>query len=306
MALGLVGAAAGAAFAGSPSRTHGLNVRTQRALLDVYSLDSRLHAARTRLASLQTVAKGLRRQRTALGQEIEGARSSLKIAERELAIRLRALYEQGTVDPVAVMLGATSLQTAVERLDDLSRTADENRRLVAAALAAHVRLLRSRARLATAARRLARSLLAAHGAERHLETAASARLAYVSSLRSQLRAAQVQSVVRTAHAAQAKSQRLQRAIPAPPPSHGARKLVVKATCYDLPGHTATGMPVGHGVVAVDPSVIPLGTKLYIPGYGNGVAADIGGGIRGAIIDLWYATYAQCAAWGVRTVTITIY
>jgi 3D (Asp-Asp-Asp) domain-containing protein len=53
-------------------------------------------------------------------------------------------------------------------------------------------------------------------------------------------------------------------------------------------------------------VIPLGTKLYIPGYGNGVAADVGGGIRGAIIDLWYPTYAQCAAWGMRTVTITIY
>jgi 3D (Asp-Asp-Asp) domain-containing protein len=65
------------------------------------------------------------------------------------------------------------------------------------------------------------------------------------------------------------------------------------------------MPVGLGVVAVDPSVIPLGTRLYVPGYGNGVAADVGGGIKGAVIDLWMPP-AQCAAWGRRTVTITIY
>jgi len=80
---------------------------------------------------------------------------------------------------------------------------------------------------------------------------------------------------------------------------------VSATCYDLPGSTATGMPVGQGVVAVDPSVIALGSRMYVPGYGNGVAADVGGGIKGDTIDLWM-TPSQCAAWGRRTVTITIY
>ena len=53
------------------------------------------------------------------------------------------------------------------------------------------------------------------------------------------------------------------------------------------GITATGVPVDRGIVAVDPSVIPLGTRLYIPGYGYGVAADTGGGIRGNMIDLGY-------------------
>jgi 3D (Asp-Asp-Asp) domain-containing protein len=52
-------------------------------------------------------------------------------------------------------------------------------------------------------------------------------------------------------------------------------------------------------------VIPLGSRLYIPGYGKGVAADVGGGIKGAIIDLWM-TPGRCAAWGRRTVTVTIY
>lgn len=53
------------------------------------------------------------------------------------------------------------------------------------------------------------------------------------------------------------------------------------------GVTATGVPLTKGIVAVDPSVIPLGTHMYIPGYGFGVAADTGGAIVGTIIDLGY-------------------
>ena len=87
---------------------------------------------------------------------------------------------------------------------------------------------------------------------------------------------------------------------------GGRTLVVSATGYSLPGHTATGLPVGSGIVAVDPTVIPLGTRMTIPGYGEGVAADVGSGVRGATIDLWFPTVAQAYAWGRRTVTITLH
>jgi 3D (Asp-Asp-Asp) domain-containing protein len=118
-----------------------------------------------------------------------------------------------------------------------------------------------------------------------------------------MRAAEVRRVEATAQAARQKSQRLQ-PTSSPPPAD-KRQLTVSATCYDLSGTTATGMPAGQGVVAVDPSVIPLGTRMYVPGYGSGVAADVGSGIKGAIIDLWM-TPARCASWGRRTVTITIY
>ncbi|HXH95616.1 MAG TPA: 3D domain-containing protein, partial [Gaiellaceae bacterium] len=89
------------------------------------------------------------------------------------------------------------------------------------------------------------------------------------------------------------------------PAAGGGTLQVSSTGYSLPGHTATGLPVGWGVVAVDPRVIPLGTKLVIPGYGEGVAADVGPGVRGAMIDLWFPTLAQARAWGRQTVTITL-
>jgi 3D (Asp-Asp-Asp) domain-containing protein len=82
-------------------------------------------------------------------------------------------------------------------------------------------------------------------------------------------------------------------------------MTVSAVAYSLPGRTASGLPVGHGIVAVDPSVIPLGTRMFVPGYGEAVAADTGSGVRGAMIDLWFPTTADALAWGRRTVVITL-
>jgi len=53
------------------------------------------------------------------------------------------------------------------------------------------------------------------------------------------------------------------------------------------GHTATGAVVTYGIVAVDPDVIPLGTRMFIPGYGYAVAADTGGAVKGYVIDLGF-------------------
>ena len=85
-----------------------------------------------------------------------------------------------------------------------------------------------------------------------------------------------------------------------------RTITVSATGYALPGTTATGIPVGWGVVAVDPAVIPLGTRMTVPGYGEAVAADVGSAVRGAEIDLWFPSLAQAQQWGRRTVTITLH
>jgi 3D (Asp-Asp-Asp) domain-containing protein len=84
------------------------------------------------------------------------------------------------------------------------------------------------------------------------------------------------------------------------------RLRVDAVGYSLPGRTVTGMSVAKGVVAVDPKVIPLRTRLFVPGYGMAVAADVGTAIKGRIIDLWFPTTAQARDWGRKAVVITVY
>lgn len=84
------------------------------------------------------------------------------------------------------------------------------------------------------------------------------------------------------------------------------RLRVDAVAYHLSGKTALGIPVRKGVVAVDPRLIPLGTKLHVPGYGQGIAADVGVAIKGRIIDLWFPSTQAAREWGRRTLHITVY
>lgn len=94
-----------------------------------------------------------------------------------------------------------------------------------------------------------------------------------------------------------------------PPTSG-EKMSVTSTAY-APGsdgvdwRTATGARAGFGVIAVDPDVIPLGTHVYVSGYGYAIAADTGGAIRGKRIDVCFDTRAEAIAWGRRTVTVTL-
>jgi 3D (Asp-Asp-Asp) domain-containing protein len=81
---------------------------------------------------------------------------------------------------------------------------------------------------------------------------------------------------------------------------------MQASAYTYTGfHTATGLNPEVGMVAVDPSVIPMGTRLYIEGYGYARAADTGGAIKGDKIDLFMEEYSQCMGWGRRTVKVYI-
>lgn len=85
----------------------------------------------------------------------------------------------------------------------------------------------------------------------------------------------------------------------------SRTITMQATAYSGGGTTASGMAAAVGRVAVDPRVIPLGTRLYIEGYGYAVAADTGGAIKGNRIDLYMNSESQCNSFGRRSVTVHV-
>jgi 3D (Asp-Asp-Asp) domain-containing protein len=302
---------------------HAALAKTQRAaLLDLYSLETRLARSRSTLASLEARSAAIARARASTRRRIRAVRHSIAGAQTQLARTLRALYKQGQPDPVAIMLGATSVDQAVAGLDDLRRTARANRRLIARLRGMELRLGRLDTRLEAQSRALASARLQARTALTDLDLATRTRAATLASLRARadLTRSQVAHLDALALQAQRRSNTLahaaatgptataEPAAPSPQPrvAGGTRTLVVDAVAYHLPGRTASGLPVGKGIVAVDPSVIPLGTRLFIPGYGNGVAADVGSAVRGNIIDLWMPSRAKALAWGRRTVTITLY
>lgn len=89
-----------------------------------------------------------------------------------------------------------------------------------------------------------------------------------------------------------------------------RVVYVEATAYSSqdPGlglYTAGGNLVGHGIISVDPNFIPLGTRVYIPGYGEAIADDIGGAIVGNRIDIAFDTYEEAINFGRQNIEIYI-
>jgi 3D (Asp-Asp-Asp) domain-containing protein len=314
---------------GGASRSHGISVlraqdariaaHSRSAVLGLYALDRRLARADAQLAALDREAGSLRAERASLRRQIRIAERGSRIAQRELARRVRTLYEQGNVEPIEILFGARNLDEAMSGIDSLSTVSSQGEEVLA-------QLKEAKQRLSIAARELASRQAALEAARRDAEateaslSAARARRAsYLASLAAQRRLTrrQIATVVAQARTAEQRTEALAAApatAPAPAasaadvpaPATAGRSLTVSATGYALGGSTSTGLPVGWGVVAVDPSVIPLGTHMTVPGYGEAVAADTGSAVSGATIDLWFPSVAQANAWGRRTVTIVLH
>ena len=94
------------------------------------------------------------------------------------------------------------------------------------------------------------------------------------------------------------------------PNKYSRVLTMQASAYSAqdPGngnYTATGSRLKKGIVSVDPKLIPLGTRLYIEGYGYAVADDVGGAIKGHRIDLAYDSRSEALQFGRQTVKVYV-
>ena len=302
-----------------------LAARSRAAVLELYALQTQVRHANAELAATRARVTALERERASVAAALRMARQSAAAAHRGLEERLRALYEQGGTDPIAVILSSDSLEDALETIDGLGFAAQQDRVLIARTRAARVRLAGLEQKLAARAEVLGAAARDAEARATALAAREAERSAFVASLARErsLNAQQVASLQRTASAADRRSETLATpepggtASPAAAASEleepavvsiaapGARTIVVSATAYAIRGRTASGLPTSWGVAAVDPAVIPLGTRFYVPGYGEAVAADVGSSVRGNRIDLWFPSLAQALAWGRRTVAIVI-
>jgi cystine transport system substrate-binding protein len=338
--------------------------QSRAVLLELYALGSRLEQADADLARLDAHVAVLSRRQASARREYRAALETMANAQLQLGGQLRRLYEQDDPDPIAVILGAQSLQEAIDGLDNIKRIAHATESVLDQAGSARLRVQKERRQLAAqaAATNAARARVAVGAAD--LERAQSERSAYLAQVRQEqaLNSAQIANLEAQARQAQARAHQVtaqvqqqhdkqtasssssstaasapaaaeetptfeapstaapgepppapvesvsqssssSTATQAPGPPRPGRSMTVTVTGYCLKGTTATGLPTGPGIVAVDPSVIPLGTRMTIPGYGEGVAADTGGGVSGSRIDVWMAS-CQDAALFSRTVTIT--
>ena len=326
------------------ARLSALRTAKRSAVLELYALESSLARARTAVAENARRQEALDAAHRRALVRATVIRRSLATTQQRIATLLRRLYVEGSPEPVAVLLGARSLPAVLEGIDGLERATRLNRRLATEAQLRGAALRLELGRISRAQTALAVSRTEAERAAASLESATQAKQSTIASLsrRESLTSARVAALEAQARAAEHRSKRLtpsssraeapaapvgrsappvaapREAADVPPTSTaspslapvqaptGSRTLVVDAVAYHLPGNTASGLPVGVGVVAVDPSVIPLGTQLFVPGYGPAVAADVGSAIKGTIIDLWMPTTAAAQAWGRHTVTITVY
>ena len=110
---------------------------------------------------------------------------------------------------------------------------------------------------------------------------------------------------------QRRGEKIEAAAPAPAEPR-LQRIVVTGYCScplccgpNTSGLTASGTKAAPGTMAADPDIFPLGTQLNVPGYGDGVVEDMGRGVKGYHIDVWFPSHAAAKAWGTREMYVEL-
>lgn len=311
------------------------------AVVDLLLLDRRLASAKERRVEAEARATSLDAELAAAETARATASDDLADLERRRAHRLRGIYMDGKIGWLGLLVESGDLTEFLDRMFLMRQVVRQETDLAAriastreAAAEAVARLEAARAEQTAALAELVSSeheLAAARAGQQALTSRLGARLAEARAAAAAAKErmdelnAQAATAGATGGSASSSGSSGASGSSASPRDGGSdgpavgdapnsnshserppgRQLTVKATAYALPGTTASGVGVRYGIVAVDPRVIPLGTRLWIPGYGEGLAADTGGAIKGNRIDVWLPSEQQALDWGVKTITITI-
>lgn len=270
---------------------------------EIVSLDSEVKALNSKLATLEGKSSSLRARISSLNDEIAAKRKRLAVKRKALALRVRSMYINGKSSTLTMLLTSDDISEFIQRNEYVDKVNKSDSDLVvtvkneASSLEASASELNKKATevssLASDLRARKDRLVKSKAEKEQLLAQAGAKAAAVQAQSTRVETKMVQmnptgvTGNRTGHV-----------------------LIMVATGYSpqepgLTDSTATGLRAQHGVIAVDPRVIPLGTRVNVEGYGNAIAGDTGSAIKGNRIDLCFDTLAECNSYGKRTVKVEI-
>lgn len=285
---------------------------TDELVRQVVTLDSEINSVKGKMSELENRSVELGRRIKSLGPEIEQRRARVSSRRSILAARARSLYVNGRTSKLVVLVTSSDVSDFFNRNDMLEKVARRDAEMIKSTRAEAATLQSSMSEL-----KKSKSDVDAAGAQlrsqqKRLESSRSEKQSVISSA-----GPNSSEVIARSGTVENKMNEINRERPAPAPMApvngrpSGRVMMMVATAYcplepGLDDHTASGMRATRGVIAVDPRVIPLGTRLNVEGYGNCIAGDTGSAIKGNRIDLCFDTLEEMDAFGgYRTLRVEI-
>jgi 3D (Asp-Asp-Asp) domain-containing protein/peptidoglycan hydrolase CwlO-like protein len=270
---------------------------------DVVVLDAEINGLDSRIVELEAESDRLASEISDTEEAIESGRRRLGSKKESLSDRARQMYINGKPSKVVALFTSEDISEFMKRSEYLDKIAAEDTRLIKCIKDESAGLDQSLADLKEQKRKTDDVASDLRSRKERLSEAKSDREEVLAST-----GADREHVESESRAVEEKIEKVNP--PGPPPNRSGRVLTMEATAYSalepgLTDTTASGLKAQRGVVAVDPGVIPLGTRLHVEGYGYAIAADTGSAIKGNRIDLCFNTLEEVYAYGRRTVRVEI-
>ncbi len=271
---------------------------------DVVTLDSKINGLQNKLSELESKSSTLSERIKSIGAQIMLCREKLANQRVALSARARRLYINGPTNKLAMLVSSDDVSDFFKRKEMLQKVAERDAQLIRNFKTEADALSASMSEMEQRKKEINKISMDLRSRARRLENDRSARAAILT--KAGERSGDVTS---RSNKIEEKIKEINPQVPTGKPTGRIMMMVATAYSPEEPGlsnHTASGMLATRGVVAVDPRVIPLGTRLNVEGYGNCIAGDTGSTIKGNRIDLCFDTLAEMNAFGgYRTVRVEI-
>jgi len=305
VAMSMIGGAAGRAVAQAAPSKPG---ETDTMVKDVVTLDSEINACKSKISQLEAKSQALGAKIESLGPQIAQKRSRLSAQRKALSARARSMYVNGRSSTLVLLASSKGVNDFFERRDMLTKVAEKDAQLIGEVKTEAAQLQASMAEIKQSKKEVDQAGAEAGARQQRLEKSRAEKSAIIAKAGAQSGAVVAQSGKVEAKINQINPTNSQQTEVTGRPT--GKVMMMLATGYSpqepgLDDHTASGMKAQHGVVAVDPRVIPLGTRLNVEGYGNCIAGDTGSAIKGNRIDLCFDTLEECNAYNTGVVRVEI-